>query len=120
MSPCRGLLLAALILLLPLPAEAQAVPARLSMVNMGLFWKFCGPGRTVGTANSWCTAYILGSIDAAITIGSALGRAPLCLTSPTPGPLIDRIITFMPEKIRGEENAGTHMQAAILRAMRCD
>lgn len=120
MPPCRRLIFAALIATAG-PAWAEA-PARLSFVTMELFWKVCDARGAPPAlrAGSWCYGYVMGNIDATIAIGAALHRSPLCLTADGPDAIVERIISFMPSKIRTNESAGGYVQAAILRAMRCD
>jgi hypothetical protein len=100
------------------PALAQ-VPGK-PITTMEMFWKYCDERNESSVSYAWCTGYITGQMDGAITIARAQGKANMyCLNADSFPAIIEQVLSYMPSKVRDKSEAGVFVQAAIARAMDC-
>jgi hypothetical protein len=116
-----GKILAPVACLLPFGASAQspAYNVERGIVSMDRFWKSCEKRKSSEIDGVWCLAFIVGNIDAAITISQAVKGPSFCFTADNFDQMVDRIITFVPSQIRGSQAAAPHLQNAISDALKC-
>lgn len=98
---------------------AAAPLADRPITSMAVLWKWCDQRDTDPGAYLFCFAYIVGNLDAAIVIGKFTQSAPLCMTPDNHKALFERILSYVPNRIRGDQDAATFVQGAILDALRC-
>lgn len=99
--------------------SGQARPA-VNIITYETFWDFCRNRATDEHDRAVCTAYVLGHVDAAVTISENMSNGPkLCMDFDSIPALVDRVLSYVPSKLTSEGHVSTLIQAAILKALAC-
>lgn len=124
MIPAATIARAAMAVTVAMMMNGSAIAAPVSdksITTMELFWKYCDRRNNDSGAFLFCFSYIMGHVDAAITIGKYVKSGPsFCLSADDSTALFERIVSYVPTRVRGGEDAGVFVQAAVAVAMRCD
>ncbi|WP_421917029.1 hypothetical protein [Mesorhizobium sp.] len=110
----------ALLVALPGMAPAIAAPRQAyTLIKSGEFWGMCRDRELDTRKEHACTNYLLGQIDAAVTLAARQGPK-LCMDFGDRIPtLIDQVLDHVPADMPDDQEITPAIQAAILKALAC-
>jgi hypothetical protein len=110
----------ALVAALPSMAPAVAAPEQAyTLIKSGDFWGMCHDRELDIRQERDCTNYLLGQIDAAVTLAARQGPK-LCMDFGARIPtLIDQVLDHVPADMPDDQEITPAIQAAILKALAC-
>jgi hypothetical protein len=101
-------------------AEMPASPRASPVMDMQTFWTTCDQRGPNGTRTDLCRGYVGGVVDSVVSLAEGRSVPRICHTADSQEALLERVIRYVPARVRDDSKAAYHVQIAVLRAMLCE